>query len=576
MAGRDLSADLFDAPAQPGGRDLSSDLFSQPAAPSGAPISRTEKVLRGMKDPLDAAAQMFERVMPAGFNDANRSVNNWLAEKTGIFEHMPTPLETLVTGGKSGVEGLIANQETAYQNRRRAAGETGFDGYRTIGNIASPVNLAVTAKLPAAASLAGRVGVGALGGGLSGALSPVQGDGDFWTEKAKQVALGTAFGGAIPAVTGGVARVISPNASKNANLELLTKEGVKPTIGQTLGGWVNRAEEKAQSIPIIGDAIAAARQRSTADLNRSAFNRALEPINQKLPMDVKLGGDAVEYTRKVLGNKYEELLPKLTTQADDQFVSGVNSLKGMVADSALDPKYAQKFDQILRDRVLGKFQGQDAMTGQTLKDAQSYLTNEIKRYGASQDPDSRLLGDALKEVGSQLNSLVVRSNPKHASELNAINTGWANFKRVQKAAGYLGTDDGVFSAANLQGAVRAADRSKDKARFAEGNALMQDLSGAGKSTLANKVPDSGTAGRIGLGIAGLASGAVNPLIPAGLLGGAALYTPQIQNMLRGSVMYRPQSAQAVADALRKTSPLLAPAGAQMAPFAIQSGAGLFD
>jgi hypothetical protein len=531
--------------------------------PKGPPVSRTEKVLRGMKDPLDAAAQLFERAMPEGFNNANRSVNNWLAEKTGIFARMPTPQEAAATGGKSGVEGLIANQEAEYQNQRKSAGESGFDGYRTIGNIASPVNLAVAAKLPAAASLAGRVGVGALGGGLSGALSPVQGNGDFWDEKAKQVALGAAFGGAVPAVAGGVARVVSPNASKNASLDLLTKEGIKPTIGQTLGGWANRMEEKAQSIPIMGDAIAAARSRTGEELNRAAFNRALEPVKQKLPMDVKLGGDAVEYTRKTLGKSYDDLLPKLTTQADDPFVSGVTNLKAMVADSALDPKYAAKFEQILNDRVLNKFQGQSSMTGETLKATQEHLSKEIKRFGQSQDPDARLLGDALKEVGSQLNALVTRSNPKYAAELKAINTGYANFKRVQKAAGYLGADEGVFTPAQLQSAVKAADFSKDKARFAEGNAFMQDLSGAGKSMLSNKVPDSGTAGRLWLGGGALASGALNPAIPMGLIGGAALYTPQAQNLMRGLVSSRPQSAQAVADALRKTSPLLVPAGAQM-------------
>jgi hypothetical protein len=157
----------------------------------------------------------------------------------------------------------------------------------------------------------------------------------------------------------------------------------------------------------------------------------------------------------------------------------------------------------------------------------------------------------------------VRSNPALGKELQAINTGWANFKRVQKAAGYLGTDEGVFSAANLQGAVRAADRSKDKARFAEGNALMQDLSGAGKSVLTNKVPDSGTAGRLMLGVGGLASGAVNPLIPAGLLGGAAMYTPQMQALLRAAVSSRPQGAKAVADSFQKAAPLLIPGGAQM-------------
>lgn len=537
------------------------EFVEEPVKPTGE-ISRTERVMRGIKDPLDGAAQLFEKMMPEGFNSANRSVNNWLAEKTGIFSHMPTPLEATISGGKTGVEGLIQQQEQAYQNKRAAAGETGFDGYRTIGNIVSPVNLAIASKLPVAATMLGKVGVGSIGGAASSALNPVT-EGDFWGEKAKQVGMGAAFGAAVPAVTGAVSRVISPNASTNAQLNLLKAEGVNPTIGQTLGGWANRLEEKAQSIPIMGDAIAAARQSSTADLNRAAFNRALEPIGQKLPINVKLGGDAVEYTYKQLGEAYDNLLPKLTTQSDQAFESSLQSLKGMVQQSALDPKYVAGFEKALQQRVLDKFQGQSSMTGKTLKDTQSYLTNEIKRYGQSQDPDARLIGDAFKEVGDQLKQLVERSNPQYAQELKAINTGYANFKRVQKAAGYLGADDGVFTAAQLQGAIKAADRSKDKARFAEGNAFMQDLSAAGKSVLSNKVPNSGTVDRALLAGGGLAGGFVNPAIPMGLLGGAAIYTPQLQSMLRGAVSSRPQGAKAVADTFEKAAPFLIPGGAQV-------------
>ena len=36
------------------------------------------------------------------------------------------------------------------------------------------------------------------------------------------------------------------------------------------------------------------------------------------------------------------------------------------------------------------------------------------------------------------------------------------------------------------------DRSKDKSKFAKGDALMQDLSESAKTALGNKVPDSGT------------------------------------------------------------------------------------
>jgi hypothetical protein len=181
----------------------------------------------------------------------------------------------------------------------------------------------------------------------------------------------------------------------------------------------------------------------------------------------------------------------------------------------------------------------------------------------SQDPDARLLGDAYKQLQSELRDLVTRSNPAHAAELKAINTGWANFKRVQNAAAKIGSDEGVFTPAQLQNAVRALDKSKDKARFAEGNALMQDLSGAAKTQMSGKVSDSGTAGRLALGGGALGAGMVNPMIPIGLLTGAAAYTPFAQNLLRGAVSSRGAFAEPAANALRKAAPMLIPGGAQV-------------
>ena len=556
MAGRDLSAELFGPDVVAGGRDLSGELgFTS----QGAPMTRAEKIAKGLRDPIDGGAQLLTNLLPKGIVDAGNSVNNWLADKTGLVGRLP----------EGGINEQVKTNEANYQNKRTAAGESGFDGYRVLGNIVNPANLALAAKLPQAASLAGRVGVGALGGASSALLDPVTSGDHYWGDKGTQVAVGAAGGGVVPAIAGGFGRVISPKASIDPKLALLKQEGVNPTIGQTLGGWANRLEEKAQSLPIVGDAITAARQQSGNQLNRASMNRALEPIGEKLPLTVPLGNDAIEYTRRTLGDKYDALLPKMTVQADHPFVSSLQNLQSMVQQGALDPKYSNKFAQILQDRVLGKFQGQNAMTGQTLKDTQSFLTNEIKRFGQSQDPDARLLGDALKEVGANLKDLSIRSNPGMSNELKAIDTAWANFKRVQKAASSVAAEDGVFSPAQLHNAVKAADRSKDKARFAEGNALMQDLSGAGKSMLSNKVPDSGTAGRLMLGAGGLATGAVSPMIPAGLIGGAAMYTPAMQRLLSGSVSTRPQSAQAIAEIFRKAAPALVPSGAQI-------GLGLLD
>lgn len=515
-------------------------------------VPRMSGFLRGLKDPVDAAAQMLEKAMPEGFNRANRTVNNWIASNTGLLAEMP----------EGGTNALIAQQEKEYQAQRAAAGQSGFDGARLVGNIASPVNLAIAAKAPAAATMIGKIASGAGVGGASALLNPTDAE-NFWTEKAKQAALGGAFGAAVPAVIGAAGRVISPKASVNPELALLKGEGVRPTIGQTLGGWANKAEEKAQSVPIVGDAIAAARQRSAEDLNRAAFNRALAPVGEKLPANVGIGNDAVMYTRKLLGEKYDDLLPKMTVQKDQAYNQSVAGLKQMVNTGAISTGAPKQFNRFLQNEVEPLFQGQQAMTGETFKRLQSKVTEQIQRTQASTNADERLLGDAYKELGDQLNQLSVRSNPKLGDELAAINTGYANFKRVQKAASSLGAEDGVFTPAQLQSAVKAADRSKDKARFAEGVALMQDLSAPGKAMLGNKVPDSGTAGRVLLGTGALSTYLLNPMIPASLVGGAAMYSAPVQSALRTLVSSRPQAAQGAARAINKVSPVLAPAAAQL-------------
>jgi hypothetical protein len=235
----------------------------------------------------------------------------------------------------------------------------------------------------------------------------------------------------------------------------------------------------------------------------------------------------------------------------------------MVASGSIDPNAGKAFARILQNDVLGKFKGQQTLTGQTMKAIESDLGQKIAQFGASTDADQRLVADALREVQSSLRSLVQRNNPAYADELKAINSGWANFKRLERAAGYVGAEDGAFSPANLQSAVKALDRSKDRGRFARGDALMQDLSDAGKSVLGAKVPNSGTADRL-MNAGALGSGLVNPMIPLGLLAGAGSYSAPVQRALVAGVSSRPPAAQSIAELLNKSSPMLAPAGGLLA------------
>ena len=346
-----------------------------------------------------------------------------------------------------------------------------------------------------------------------------------------------------------VTAVISPTISPQ--IQSLMKEGVVPTAGQILGGGYKRAEEALSSVPIIGDFIKSAQGRAMADVNRVAFNRALTPIGEKLPEGV-VGREAVQFVSEKLDDAYGKLLPKMTVVQDTPFQTAIASLKSMVQSGAIDPKAVNFFNNWMDNNVLNKFQGQNAITGETLKAIQGDLRETVSRLGASTDADQRLIGTALKEAQDQIRQLVTRSNPQYASELKAIDTGYANFKRVERAASSLGAEEGIFSPAQLQNAIKAMDRSKDKGQFAQGQALMQDLSESAKTALGNKVPDSGTPYRsmiAALAASGGAGAAGFPAIAASLIASPLLYSQTGQNMLAAILTKRPDFANALATQL---------------------------
>lgn len=421
----------------------------------------------------------------------------------------------------------------------------------TKAGIAGDITGSVMAGVPAGALGAAQSGV------ALGYITPTAND----ESVLKNTALGGAFGYLGDKVVKGIGRLISPKVAPEA--KTLADQGVSMTPGQILGGNFNRAEEKATSVPFLGDAIANARRRSSESLNRAAINRALQPIGESLPKSVSLGRDAIKYTDDALSKAYDDVLPKLTTRADQQFADEVKSLYGLVQGGNMGQAEADQFGKILTSN-LSKFQGQSAITGQTLKQMES----ELGRLGSSylRDPsaDKRQLGTAIIELQSSLRGLVQRTNPQYAKELTAINQGWANFKRVQKAAASVGAEDGIFSAAQLQNAVKTADRSKDKGAFAKGSALMQDLSDPAKKVLGSKVPDSGTPGRL-MNVGAMAGLALEPTVPLGLLGSSVLYSQPAMSVAQRALINRPGWAPVAARRVDQLAPYAGLLGASYAP-----------
>ena len=492
--------------------------------------SAVGRVAQGLADPGVAVAQA-----------ATNAVSPLLAESGN---------QTLAQRVNQG----IAQHEQQYQADRGAAGSGGFDPLRLVGNAAMTLPLGGVAGT--AETLGAMAGRGAAQGGLFAALEPVTNGGEsYWKDKAKQTAIGAAGGAVVAPVVGGVARMIQPNV--RPNVAALQSEDVTMTPGQILGGAVNRMEEKAQSIPFLGDAITAARKRGDLSFQKAAIDRAAAPIGA----DIRgTGYDAIAELSDKIGQAYDKVLPQTAVNVlDPAFVNKMSNLRSMVQN--LPAQEAQQFDNIIAREIDQRIAPNGVLSGQNLKDAWAALRDAGQKFSKSPDAYQADLGSAIKQAFNELKTQVETTNPAAVvSELKNADLAYANFKRLQRAASSIGANEGNFSPAQLNAAVKAADWSKDKAQFAKGDALMQDLSRAGKDVLTTKYPDSGTAGRWILGSlltggSAVAPGVTLPLA-AGVGLGAASYTPMVQNALAALLTKRPANAPAVANYLRKMSPAI--------------------
>lgn len=438
----------------------------------------------------------------------------------------------------------------------------------TKGRIFAPVgelagNIAATAALPggAAASAGGRIAQAAGMGAGVGALTPVY-EGDFLSEKAKQAGIGALAGGLTGGASEGLARMLRPKTPDN--VRMLLDEGVKLTPGQMLGGAAQRAEQAFGSVPFLGDMVKQGERRSMESLNTAAYNRALKPIGESAE-GMPVGREGIKAVQQKLGDAYDTLLPKLNVQFDQQFAGDMQQIAQAV--QILPPTQQQQFAALLKQEF-SKFNKATASPGVIMKNVDSRFAEFARKFEGNNDGNNRMLAEAVDGVREAMRGVVNRSNAGSplAGELDAINRGYANFVRAQRAAGAMGSNEGVFSGPQLANAIRGTDTSARKGAFAKGDALMQDLGDAAKSVMGSKVPDSGTPYRsmLALLLSGGGAGAVNPALGAAVGGGMAAYTEPGRKIAQLLLTERPKSAQELARLLQASTPVLGAGGGALA------------
>lgn len=386
----------------------------------------------------------------------------------------------------------------------------------------------------------------AAAGALASALTP-EGDDNFWTNKALQTGAGAGAGVAAGAVGNALSKMIAPTL--RATVGKLMNEGVELTAGQMAGGATKRAEDAMASIPILGSTIRKAQRRSIETFNRAAINRSLEDIGVKLPQGTSAGHDAIGFAQDEFGKAYDAVIPNMRGRVDTDFRTDLNDIVDKARRENLPEQYIDQLQHVITREVIEPFRlGQGTITGKSAQNIGTKLDeliNPLKRGGVYEQQ----LGGYLREADNAIDGLMGRQNQALMADKQRIDAGYAKFKTVQNAATSLGAKDGVFTPFQLSRAIKGRDRSKDKAAFARGDAMMQDLATAARDVLPQTVPDSGTPERALL--MGMIGGAahIEPHTAAALAGLAVPYTAPASRALNAAVNRLAQPAGPARNAL---------------------------
>lgn len=501
------------------------------------PVTPMESFGRGIVDPINAGAQMLEKILPKSVVDYGNKLNNQLAEY-GLVAPV----------SEKGVAEDIAAQERAFQERRKAAGQEGIDWGRIVGNVASPVNVAL-GSIAAPMKLAGRMGVGMAGGALSG---PTESTEDFAQQKALQAGIGGlgSLGGEL--LSRGAARVVSPAASRDAGIQQLMEEGITPTIGHLAGPRATAVERALHITPLLGTAISKAEDRTYNDFNRAVANRVLRNVGEKLPGDVPVGTELFAKVDDMLQNKYQEILPKLKGAIDPEFASDISTVKTMA--QAMPAEKASTLERILNDKLESRFTSSGLASGESLKMMESELGREARGYLRSPDYDNRKIGEALLEAQASLRNMLVRQNPAEAADLANLNKAWAAATRMEAATAKAAKRGGVFTPDDYLMAVKSSDKSLRGRNVAKGTALDQDFAKTAQRVLGQESKGIGSAYRTAAALGFGGAYMQNPAVLLGELAASTPYSPVGQKLGALAMAARPKGAETVAETIRRATP----------------------
>lgn len=451
----------------------------------------------------------------AGYGKLNR---NQTQEQLEEFRRNGGRISVTPTGSRTRNQatlGAIATNPgfTALANTVDAASMGAFGaltGSRDELDATSEINPLAAMGGQIAGSLVGTAGVGALGRNTIGRALPRlmadTGRARFGRNLAADVAYGATYGGIADgdplsgAISAGIGSVggqalgkgvgaLATGASLSPAVQTLRNAGVRTTAGRMLGPMASKIEDRAASIPIVGDMIQARQMDSFGDFNQAAFRQAGEPIGFN-PQTT--GYQGVQDFSDAVTKAYDDATAGVTAPFDQQFLADFAGATQRA--QTLPPDLRKNLGQVLQARV-APLTDAGQMTGDQFQQA----TRALK--ATRNNPPQRFQGfeqdyrDAVSGTMDALSSQMGRADPNVVPKLEAANNAYRGLKTIENATQRAkgGSQSGelyTFTPSQLQMAIQASGR-----KF-PGEQPLRALADAGQEVLPSTVPNSGTADRL--------------------------------------------------------------------------------
>jgi len=307
------------------------------------PNAAASGLLMGLKDPINAGAQIVSSMMPEAVNRA-LDFPSLRESESPLIKALAS--RVLANPRPEAINEEIRKQERAYQQERLQTGDTGFDTARMVGNVI-PTMAAGIGALPKAAMatiprfLGSTAALGAATSQLTPAVS-LEEQQNFPQTKESQAMFGailgpagTIIGKGLGAGASNIAQRFSESSAADAAklklAELLSKSGVGNVFQTGGANPLAQVEAKLASTGPEGTIAVAGRGRTLSALDTLAT----------------LPGQAKDLVEQFIHNQQARRASRLVTAADDALGTGGKSYTGAIADlieqkkTAAGPLYDQ-------------------------------------------------------------------------------------------------------------------------------------------------------------------------------------------------------------------------------------------